>query len=313
MANINESLTAAVEGLWRDRSNDPNNLPGFLRVAPVNAMLGNGQYQIMTSDTRLDERDSAQGGPVSDYADFVSDTIGYSTVSVVTTRHASKGFPISEAVMAALEGQNGILDLAQDAMNACSNQILDKYSRLAVGVATSGLTSGGTIAASTASTDITSALLTQIEAIDLASGKTPNVLLIGMDTFRNLMQNDQVFGQPAIGGAASGGSFRRLGALGPDAVSTYFRTVLGLELVVDGRSYTTSAGAKAYTLADRGILAYAAPRGGCMTTFSRESGLIKYNVHDTSYPQVPGVAVTGEAWYEVAVTDPSAGRIITFS
>jgi hypothetical protein len=321
MALSTDNLLVAIEGLWRDRTNDPNQMPGGLSIAPINPMLGSGNFQILTSDKRLDVRDTAAGSVYGDYADYVSDNLGYSTVAVQTERHASKGFVIPEAVAASLEDQNAALDLAKDAMEACSNQILDFYSGEVQAAATAGLAAFGTIVDLTlATTDITNLFLDAIEGIHLASSKRPNKLLVNGTTFRRLMQSDQVFGQPAIGGD-NGGTFRRLGAMTPDAVSTYFSTVLGLELIVEDRTIIDATGTPSYLYADPtgvgftdvGVLAYADPRSGALTTFARDAGLARFRTHELTFPQVPGIAVAADAYYKVEVTDPAAGALIQFN
>jgi hypothetical protein len=316
MALSTDNLLVAIEGLWADRTNDPSKMPAGLRIAEVNPMLGSGNFQILTSDKRLDLRDSAQGTRTGDYSDYVSDNLGYDTVSVQTSRHSSKGFVIPEAVAASLEDQNAVLDLAKDAMEACSNQILDFFSS-EFATAAAGLPAGGGIAISLPATDITNAFLDEIENIHLASGKRPNRLLVNGEAFRFLRQNDQVFGQPAIGGD-NGGTFRRLGAMPADATHTYFSTVLGLELVVADRTLIDPTGAPSYPFqtgagTSNGVLAYCDPRGGAMTTFARRGDLAEFRTHELAYPQVPGVAVTADAYYTVEVTDAAAGRLIAFS
>jgi hypothetical protein len=317
MALHTDNLLVAIEGLWRDRTNDPSQMPGGLKVAPINPMLGSGNFQILTSDKRLDVRDSAAGSVYGDYSSYVDDQLGYSTVSVQTERHASKGFTIPEAVAASLEDQNAALDLAKDAMEACSNQILDFYSTEVAAAAAAGLAAVGPLTISAPATDITNGFLNAIENIHLASSKRPNVLLVNGEAFRFLRQNDQVFGQPAIGGD-NGGTFRRLGAMPADAVRTYFRTVLGLELVVEDRTFIDASGLPSYLYqtgagTSNGILCYADARGGCMATFARDAGLARFRTHELAYPQVPGIAVTADAHYTVEVTDASAGALIQFN
>jgi len=320
MALHTDNLLVAIEGLWQDRTNDPSQMPGGLKVSPINPMLGSGNFQVLTTDKRLDIRDSGQGSVYGDYSDYINDQLGYATVAVQTERHASKGFVIPEAVAASLEGENAVLDLAKDAMEACSNQILDFYSTEVAAAAAAGLAATGPIQISVPATDITNAFLDEIENIHLASSKRPNTLLVNGEAFRFLRQADAVFGQPAIGGADGGGGsvFRRLGAMGADAVFTYFRTVLGLELVVEDRTFIDATGAPSYLYqtgagTSNGILCYADARGGCMATFARDAGLARFRTHELAYPQVPGIAVTADAHYTVQVTDPAAGSLVSFN
>jgi hypothetical protein len=40
MATSSQNLSKAIQGLWRDRSNDMDQLPKALAFSPVNPMLG---------------------------------------------------------------------------------------------------------------------------------------------------------------------------------------------------------------------------------------------------------------------------------
>lgn len=314
MANTTQNLSKAIQGLWRDRSNDPNELPQALAFSPVNPMLGNGEYQILSDDLRLDDRDDKMGAAAGDNADYAIGEFGYSTVSVQTQRHSSLLYKLPQSVIDAIEGENGYVRVADDAMKAVSDQILDKYTGVWLAACAAGLSApaGGALDLSSQSTDLIAYFDAAIEEIEKAGSKRPTHLIMGAEAFRKLRNNDQVQGATALGGAASGGSFRRTGYAPMSAVADFFRAAFGIEILVEQRTKLNSAGAGAYTLSTSMVLGYAGdPRGGCVTTFAKSADLIEYDVRDLVLPMPIGVGVAANAYYTVEVTDPNKGRIIT--
>ena len=316
MATSAQSLSRAIQGLWRDRSNDPAQLPAALAFAPVNPMLGNGQFQILSNDLRLDDRDADQGAPLADNSPYSSGQFGYGTVAVQTQRHSSLLYKLPQNVIDAIQGENGVVDVAEDAMKAVSNQILDYYTGEFLTAVTADLAAaaGGTLDLSDLTTDILDYFDDTIEEIEKAGAKRPTHLLMGAEAFRAFRNMDQVQGSTALGGAASGGSFRRTGYAPMSAVGEFFRAAFGLEILVENRTKINSAGAGAYALSTTAVLGYAGdPRGGCVTTFAKDGGLIEFDVRDLAMPDPIGIGVAANADYVVKVTDPNAGRRIALT
>ena len=314
MATTSQNLSKAIQGLWRDRSNDMDQLPKALQFSPVNPMLGNGEYQILNDDLRLDERDDVQGAALGDNAQYGSGMFGYSSVAVQTQRHASLLYKLPQAVIDAIEGENGFVRVAEDAMKATSNQILDRYTGEWLTAAAAGLAApaGGTLDLSTLSTGVTAYFDAAIDEIQKGSSKRPTHLIMGAEAFRAFRNMDDIQGSTALGGAASGGSFRRTGYTPLSAVAEYFRAAFGLEILVEDRSKINSAGAGAFTLSTSMVLGYAGdPRSSCITTFAKSADFIEYDVRDLAMPDPVGIGCAANSYYKVEVTNPAAGRIIT--
>jgi hypothetical protein len=316
MATSSQNLSKAIQGLWRDRSNDMDQLPKALAFSPVNPMLGNGEYQIMADDLRLDERDDIQGAAIGDNAQYGAGDFGYSSVAVQTQRHASLLYKLPEAVIQAIQGENGFVRVAEDAMKATSNQILDRYTGEWLTAAGAGLAApaGGTLDLSDLTTDVTAYFDAAIDEIQKGSAKRPTHLIMGAEAFRAFRNMDTIQGSTALGGAASGGSFRRTGYTPLSAVAEYFQAAFGLEILVEDRTKVNSAGNGAYTLSTSMVLGYAGdPRSSCITTFAKSADFIQYDVRDLAMPDPVGIGCAANAYFKVEVTNPAAGRIITVS
>jgi len=314
MATTAQNLSKAIQGLWRDRSNDPNQLPQALTFSPVNPMLGNGEYQILVDDLRLDERDDAAGSARGDNAQYAPGEFGYGSVAVQTERHASLLYKLPQSVIDAIEGQNGFVRVSEDAMKATSNQILDRYTGKWAAAAAAGLAapSAGGLDLSDVTTDILGYFDSVIDEIQKGSAKRPTHLIMGAEAFRAFRNMDQVQGSTALGGAASGGSFRRTGYAPMSAVAEFFRAAFGIEILVEDRTKINTSGAGAYTLSTQAVLGYAGdPRSSCITTFAKSADLIEFDVRDLSMPDPVGIGCAANAWYKVEVTNPAAGRILT--
>jgi hypothetical protein len=311
MATTAQSLSKVIQGLWKDRSNDPSQLPKALIFAPTNEVLGNGQFQVLNDDLRLDARDPAAGTARADAADYASGDYGYSTVSVQTARHASLLYRLPQNVIDAIEDQNRMVSVANDAMKAVSSQILDRFTANFVAEVTANATALSTLDLSDVTTDLIAYFDAAIEAIELAGSKRPTHLLMGAAAFRALRNCDQVQGSTSLGGAASGGSFRRTGYAPMSAVSEFFRAAFGLEVLIEDRTFINAAGTAAYTLDTSMVLGVAGdPTGGSIVTFSRTPGLIEFDVRELALPAPLGIGVACNADYSVKVTDSDKVRRI---
>jgi hypothetical protein len=286
MATSSQNLSKAIQGLWRDRSNDMDQLPKALAFSPVNPMLGNGEYQIMADDLRLDERDDIQGAAIGDNAQYGAGDFGYSSVAVQTQRHASLLYKLPEAVIQAIQGENGFVRVAEDAMKATSNQILDRYTGEWLTAAGAGLAApaGGTLDLSDLTTDVTAYFDAAIDEIQKGSAKRPTHLIMGAEAFRAFRNMDTIQGSTALG------------------------------ILVEDRTKVNSAGNGAYTLSTSMVLGYAGdPRSSCITTFAKSADFIEYDVRDLAMPDPVGIGCAANAYFKVEVTNPAAGRIITVS
>ena len=307
MATTAQSLSKAIQGLWRDRSNDPSQLPKALAFAPVNEVLGNGQFQILSNDLRLDAQDPAQGALRADNADYALGDFGYGTVDVQTQRYASLLYKLPQSVIDAIEGQNGFVNVADDAMRAVSNQILDGFTAQFVAEVTANATALGTLDLSDVTTDILAYFDAAIEAIELAGSKRPTHLLMGAAAFRAFRNMDQVQGSTALG--ETGG--RRTGYAPMSAVGEFFRAAFGLEILVEDRTFINAAGNAAYTLSTSMVLGYAGdPTGGSVITFAKTPGFIDFDVRELSLPSPMGIGVAANAHYSVKVADADKVRRI---
>jgi hypothetical protein len=307
MANTSQSLSKAIQGLWRDRSNDPAQLPKALAFAPVNEALGNGQFQILSDDLRLDVRDGAAGTARADSADYATGEFGYSTVSIATQRHASLLYKLPQNVIDAVQGQNGFVKLAGDAMKATSNQILDQYTRNFNAEIAANASAGSTLDLSDVSTDIVAYFDDLIEAMEIAGGKRPTHLLMTPAHLRAFRNMDVIQGSTALGD----GGGRRTGYAPMSAVGEFFRAAFGLEILVEDRTMIGSGGSAEYVFGSGMVLGYAgSATDGSVITFARSPGLIQYDVRELVLPMPVGIGCAANADYVVKVTDAEQIRRI---
>lgn len=314
MADTQQNLTRAIEGLWRERSNDPSQLPAGLRFSPFNYGLGNNEYQILSTDLRLNTSDPKQGATVSDHADYAEGVISYSTVTVDTQRRAAQGFVIPYSVIDALEGENAFLNLADDAMKAVSNQLLDRWTLDFVSEAQGAFAapSAGGLDLSTLSTDLVAYFNSVVEEIEQAAGKRVTHIICGKQALHAMANMDSIQGGPGVAVGSSAATQRRLGYTSPDRVAEFFRSMYGIELIVEDRTYL-NAGTGAYSLTTTMLVGHVDPRGGCMSTFMRDPDIIRFETRETAFPKVSGLVVTGDAHWKVEATDPTSGREITLT
>ncbi len=306
MATTAQNLNQIVTGLWRDRANDPAQLPVGLGFSPFNKALGNFQYQVIDTDLRLDTSDPRQGAAVADHADYAEGVISYSTVTKETQRRSALGYVLPFAVIDAIEGQNGLVNLADDAMKAVSDQLLDQWTLDFIAQATAGFSAAGALALNVQTTDLQAYFDARIQEIELASGKPVDTVVMGKQVAMRLAGMDTIQNGPGVAAGAAGQT-RRLGYSSMDRVHAFFKDVYDIDnVLIENRTYK-NAGTNAYTIGANLILGHADPRGGAMATFSRESDIIKFNVRETAFPKVEGLAVTGDAHWKIEVTDPLAG------
>lgn len=310
MANTRENLTRAIEGLWRSRSNDKSQLPVGLSFAPFNYGLGNNEYQILDQDLRLNTSDPAMGALAGDHADYAEGVISYSTVTVATERRTAQGFVIPYSVIDALEGENAFLNLADDAMKAVSNQLLDRWTLDFLSVATADVaapTAGG-LDLSALGTDLVAYFNAVVQEIEQAAGKKCTHAVMGKEAAMAMANMDTIQGGPGIAVGSDATSVRRLSYASPARVQEFFRDLYGIELLIEDRTYL-NAGTGAYTIGTDLLIGHADPRGGAMATFMRDPGVIKFNVRETAFPKVEGLVVTGDSHWRITATDPTAARL----
>ena len=314
MANTKENLTRALQGLWRSRSNDPSQLPAGLKFSPFNYGLGNNEYQIASTDFRLDTSDPLQGALAGDHSDYPEGLISYSTVTVETQRRAAQGFVIPYAVIEALQGENPFLDLADDAMKAVSNQLLDRFTLDFVAEVGAGFAApaAGGLDLSTLTTDAVAYFNSVIQEIEQGSGKKCTHALMGKEAVMAMANLDSITDGPGVAIGSSAEAQRRLGYTSPERVKTFFRDMYGIELLVEDRTYL-AAGTGAYTLGANMVIGNVDPRGGSMATFMKSPDIIDFNVRETAFPKVEGLVVTGDSHWKIEVTDPAAGRAIALT
>jgi hypothetical protein len=310
MASVSQALTKAIPGLWRERSNNPDEMPQGLKFAPLNiALPGTSEYQILSTDLRLDQRDPRQGAALSDSADFAEGNIEYGTVTVATERHASLLYKIPQRVIDGLQGENPVLDLAGDAMKATSNQILDTWTRNFVTAAGDLDAAAALDLSAPAATDLVAYFDSEFEGIQLASGKTPNMVLMGRKVYHALANMDSIQSGPGVAIGSDSTATRRLDWTARTRVAEFFRSLYGCEIAVENRTYINSAGAPKYALETELLIGHVDPRGGCMATFAQDADVIRFYVQDLTLPSPEGVGVAADARYKVTASDPLAGRI----
>lgn len=318
MSTVAQSLTKAIPGLFRERANDPTKRPQGIEVAPLVTQNGRGEYQIITTDLRLNEQDASQGAELSDSADFSPNAISYSTVSVATKRFGANSFLIPERVIQALEGNNAQLDLARNAMNACADQLYGRFVRELV-TAAAGLTAttAGTLdLSSPGATDLVDFFNTVVEEIMTGSSLAPNYIYMGPRVRHALRNMDSIQSGAAVAATTAAIADRaRTGYVGFGAIDAFFNEY-GIKVLTEPGSYLDNTGAAKFLLNDKIIVGRAEAGGrSALHTFVQRDGenadLIKFYTSDTVLPQVPGIIVAADARFKVDVTDPELARLIS--
>jgi len=317
MATVAQSLSKAIPGLFRERANDPSRRPVALDVAPMVTQNGLGEYQIITTDLRLDERDATQGAELGDSADFSAAAVSYNTVSVATKRYAAQSFHIPERVIQALQGNNAQLDLARNAMNFVADQLYGRFTRELLTAAAASLTptTAGTLdLSSPGATDLVDYFNTVVEEIMLGSTVRPDYIFIGPRVRHALRNMDTVQGGPALASGPLVSVSRRTGYVGFGAVDSFFADY-GMRVLTEDSSFINSSGANKFLLDDKIIVGRAQAGGrSAMHTFVQRDGengdLLKFYVGDAALPSAPGIIVAGDMRMKVEVTDPELARII---
>jgi len=318
MATVSQSLTNAIPGLFRERANDPTKRSSALEIAPLVTQNSLGQYQIMVSDLRLDERDASQGAELGDSADFSPGSIEYGSVSVVTKRYGANSFHIPDRVVLALQNNNAQLDVARSAMNFVSDQLYGRFTKITIDAATAGLTASGAgvLDLSTGgATDLVSYFSEVVHEILLGSTQRPNYIYMGPLVRHALRNMDSIQGGVAIASAASPTADRRTGYVSFGEIDSFFAEY-GLTVITDDTSFVNTAGTPAFLLSNKVIVGRAEAGGrSALHTFVQREGanddLMKFYVREAANLAAPGIYVAGDMRIKVEVTDPQLARILT--
>lgn len=297
------ALTRAIPGLWRQKISADK--PKFLSAAPFNFSNGLGQYQIMATDSRYDARNPAQGLPMAANSQFVLGNQQLSTVSVETARYGSELLTVSTRDLEAIQDANAAMDVAGLYTDSVASQLYGKFNSLAVS-AISGLTSAGTLATGTLSTDLNAYVNSAITTIQKASGKRPNTVFISRDTFLALQNLDTIQSGTAISVAASAGARARTGWADESNVAAFFASK-GLTLIVDDSTYINSSGTEAFDFTGTGVICYVGNAfNSALTTFCADRDVARFYFEETKLPMQPGLAIAADMQVKVEATNPSA-------
>lgn len=305
MSTLANSLATAIPGLFRERLGDAARSPKSLLIAPPIYSNGRNEYQILTSDLRLDLRDPAQGAAVASNADFVEGNIQYDVVTVSTQRYATQAFPISQRVIDGMQGVNAALDLAKTAEEACSAQIFGKHRALTSALSLSAPTAG-TLALGTLSTDLKAYFNSVVNEVTLGSTKAPNYVYMNKKTYMALSNMDTI-----QQGAAIAAGPLRTGFVNFGTVDAFF-AMYGLEVVVEDGSFINASGTSTFFGDAKILIGHkgADPSASSLVTFAQDMGLCRWYVQETVLPKPPGLIVAADAQMLVSAVDSASARAI---
>lgn len=305
MANLSQSLSQAIPGLFRERLGDAARSPKSLLVAPPVFSNGRNEYQILSTDLRLDLRDPSQGGALAANADFVEGNIEYDIVTVATQRYASSLFKISQRTIDGLEGVNAALDLARNAEDACASQLFSKHRNLVSGISGVSAPSAGTLALGTLSTDLKAYFNSVHNEITLGSTKAPNYVYMNKKTYIALSNMDTI-----QEGAAIAAGPLRTGFVNFGVVDAFF-AIYGLEVVVEDGSYINASGSATFFMDGKLLIGHRGGAASSLMTFAQDLSLARFYVQENVLPTPAGISVAADMQILVTAVDSSSARMAT--
>lgn len=250
------SIIQHVPGIYRKVITGEGS-PKALQVAPVLTQNAyNGEYQIMkTNPERYDLRNPIL--KTGDAAGFVDLDLQYATVQFAQSRVAGGMITIPARALQSLEAGNSDLSPLEDAVSSVTQHMFAGYTNEFLDVADAGLADGTTLDLSTPSAedDLLEFFQAEMRVIQLNSGYRPNVFYCGREAFDKLATHDALAQGVAVSSTETG--TRRLGSNDPAFAQEWFRSRLGLELVVDEFVQTNTSGTDEFTVGSEGILAHA--------------------------------------------------------
>jgi hypothetical protein len=323
MATSAQSLSVAIEGLWRKRSNDLSQLTGAARIAAAITQNARGEYQFLSTDLRKDLRRPATAqSNVTEYTSFPVGNLQYSYASTQPRRHVADMFMLPSSVIAGLQDANSALDVAKDAEEYIANDLLTQHLNDFL-TAAAGLAApaAGALDLSVDSVDLNDYFRTVIREISLTSTQRPNFVYMSPEVHDRLISNDTIQEGTALAiGADTNSIERRTGFATDERLRMFFRS-LGLEVIVEHFSQINLSGAGEFVLGADIVIGRMDPRGGTFQTFVRKnvgkrSGtaplhyMVNFLVQDTVLPAPQGIAVAGDGFWEIQGTNVLSGRLI---
>jgi hypothetical protein len=306
----NGALQGYIKGFFRDYAS--NRAPVGLELAPPTAIDSTlGGYLYRKNDLRNDERQNYLSALDGDFQRSFS-TI--EAVSVATQNFKSRFEVLPQQVIDTIDAQSG-QGIVNSTVRGTADQLYGDFVRRLVAAATAGLPAD-TINLSTDSVDIYNDFESACQTIQKASNLRPNVIYMSPASYQRILSNDQLQNGTSVSIAASAGAARRTGFPVQGYAAEWFRTRLGLELLVEDRTGLDTTGVGNYVLGNSIILAHAAPgseRSALKTVHMPMDGggLVRFITAPTTLPFPVGIGVAAEAQYKVEVTEPTAGVIYT--
>jgi len=313
----NGALIKTIEGLWAERVNKEEDGVASFRAAPAHtAVSGRYEYQRLAQDGRPDTLDLHFDQNLTDFDQHARLDLPYETVAGATDRVDAGWIPLPQSLIDRLNAGNGFNDVEMRAEAKIINYALWQHSRrLRAAMVTSGVTapSAGAMVLTSPGFDLAAYVDSTIEEIELASGKTPNMIYLGQEAARRMLTNDTIFGQGGLSiGPAVPGVERRTGYAEMGALTAFFAS-RGLDLVVDKTSQR-AGNTISRVWGDRAIIGYAAKYDGFAFTAVENgdfSEMLKVSVRESTAPNPVGLDLTGDCFFAVEVADVAAARFAT--
>lgn len=331
MTAIAQSLSQSMAGLFREVGEPLS--PASAALAPPTVVDSpSGEFQIVTSPTFPRRQNPVGEGPMAEHP---LGTLTYSKVAyALGDPYLGAAYPVTDREVNALLRANRALSITQTTVNAIRRQLLEQHAQDSV-TAAAAFAAGTTIDCAVPSTDLINIFRDAKRSILNSRGlgqDTQLVLTMNRAAADRIGQFDQVMGGPAIAGAASGGTFRRLGTVAPDFLERWFADYLRITLVVDDTLHLATAGTLTYTQS----LAYLAVAAGGEAPSALKTlylpmeenefdpaaneadtveaeGLLRINVTRNTGRAQAGWTVKGDGHWRIQMFDASLGRKFTLN
>lgn len=315
MPNPTEALPTLFQGLWKrytDSEEGSGPIPE-LGIAPhVQQSSENGQYQVLNTRLWYNAKEQNAGPGSFDGSMREFQDLTYDTLATALRPFRSTPCRVTKSIREMLESSNPDLRVLDTARELVERSL---RGRLAEEILTSvqALTDTGTLDLSNAATDVGKTLAEKADDRQETTGARPTTFCIGRRALTRLKTNNNKI-QAFVGSAGVGGA--TVGMVSDQAVRSYFREIVDVDLIVIDRVVGSAAGAAGFqwgTTAFFGVVGQG-EMPSCLKTCSPNANLFEMYVDDLpAYMGGPGQVFSAKGLIDVVTADDNLGTDYTLT